>query len=78
QAVGLQHTSGIWCFPDVLQVSRVSDDTLRQAGFSIGKVVALRALCDAIENQQIDLSQQINHENVNFITEQLLQIKGIG
>lgn len=78
QAVGLQHTSGIWCFPDVQQVSRVSDDTLRQAGFSIGKVVALRALCDAIENQQIDLSQQINHENVNFITEQLLQIKGIG
>ncbi|APC09968.1 MULTISPECIES: DNA-3-methyladenine glycosylase family protein [Providencia] len=78
QAVGLQHTSGIWCFPDVLQVSQVSDDTLRQAGFSIGKVVALRALCDAIENQQIDLSQQINHENVNFITEQLLQIKGIG
>lgn len=78
QAVGVQHSSGIWCFPDVCQVGQVDDDALRQAGFSMGKIIALRALCDAIEKQQLDLSQSVNHENAHDITEQLLQIKGIG
>lgn len=78
QAVGLQHTSGIWCFPDVQLVGQVSNDVLRQTGFSTGKIIALRALCEAIENQQIDLSQPVDHENAHIITEQLLQIKGIG
>lgn len=78
QAVGIQHTSGIWCFPDVQQVGCVSDETLRQTGFSMGKIVALRALCEAIENQQINLLQTVDHENAHIITEQLLQIKGIG
>lgn len=78
QAVGMQHSSKIWCFPDIQQVSLVSDETLRETGFSLGKIIALRALCEAIENQQIDLSQQVNHENADLITEQLLKIKGIG
>lgn len=78
QAVGIQHISGIWCFPDTPQVKLVDDETLRQTGFSNGKIIALRALCEAIENQQIDLSQQVTHSNANQITEQLLQIKGIG
>ncbi|MGG4609616.1 DNA-3-methyladenine glycosylase family protein [Providencia sp. Me31A] len=78
QAVGIQHTSGIWCFLDIQQVGQVSDDVLRQTGFSMSKIIALRALCEAIENQQIDLSQQVNHENASLITEQLLKIRGIG
>lgn len=78
QAVGIQHSSGIWCFPDTQQVNLVSDDTLRQTGFSLGKIVALRALCEAIKNQQIDLSVQVTHDNADELTEQLLKIKGIG
>ena len=78
QAIGVQHSSGIWCFPNEQQVSQVDDDILRQAGFSTGKIIALRALCDAIQNQQLDLSSQITPTNVTQITEQLLSIKGIG
>lgn len=78
QAVGMQHSSGIWCFPNEQQVNQVDDDTLRQTGFSTGKIVALRALCDAIKNQQLDLSVQITSSNVAHLTEQLLSIKGIG
>ncbi len=78
QAVGIQHSSGIWCFPTEQQVMLVDDDTLRQTGFSTGKIIALRALCDAIQNQHLDLSQQVSPENVAVITEQLLSIKGIG
>lgn len=78
QAVGIQHTSGIWCFPYVPQVKLVDDEILRQTGFSKGKITALRALCEAIESQQIDLSQQVTDTNASLITEQLLQIKGIG
>ncbi len=33
QAVGIQHASGIWCFPDVPQVRLVDDEILRQTGF---------------------------------------------
>lgn len=78
QAVGIQHSSGIWCFPTEQQVMLVDDDILRQTGFSTGKIIALRALCDAIQNQHLDLSQQVSPENVAVITEQLLSIKGIG
>ncbi len=78
QAVGIQHASGIWCFPTEQQVMLVDDNILRQTGFSTGKIIALRALCNAIQNQHLDLSQQVSPENVEEISEQLLSIKGIG
>lgn len=78
QAVGIQHSSGIWCFPTEQQVEEISDDVLRQTGFSISKITALRALCNAIKHQQLDLSLHVTPSNVTTLTEQLLGIKGIG
>ena len=78
QAVGIQHSSGIWCFPTEQQVSQVNDDVLRQTGFSTSKITALRALCDAIQHQQLDLSLNVTPSNVTTLTEQLLSIKGVG
>ncbi|MCW2256771.1 DNA-3-methyladenine glycosylase II [Providencia alcalifaciens] len=78
QATGSMHSSGIWCFPDAQHVSVVDDETLRQAGFSMGKIVAIRALCDAILTKKIDLSVRIDHHNAQELTDQLLCLKGIG
>ncbi|EKT57209.1 DNA-3-methyladenine glycosylase family protein [Providencia burhodogranariea] len=78
QATGSVHSSGIWCFPDAQHVSAVDDDTLRKTGFSMGKIVAIRALCDAILNKQIDLSARIDHHNAQELTDQLIRLKGIG
>ncbi|HGN2080830.1 TPA: DNA-3-methyladenine glycosylase [Providencia stuartii] len=78
QATGSKHSSGIWCFPDAQQVSKVTDESLRQAGFSTGKIIAIRALCHALLSQQIDLSQPISNHNVTILTDQLVSLKGIG
>lgn len=78
QATGSMHSSGIWCFPDAQHVSVVDDETLRQTGFSMGKIIAIRALCDAILTKKIDLSVGIDHHNVQELTDQLLSLKGIG
>ena len=78
QAVGMQHSSGIWCFPTVQQVAQVDDNILRKTGFSTGKIIALRGVCEAIENQRLDLDLTVTPDNVEDVTAQLLAIKGIG
>lgn len=78
QAAGSMHSSGIWCFPDEQQVAAIDDDTLRQTGFSAGKIVTIRALCAAIIDKQIDLSLQVDPHNQQQLTNQLLSLKGIG
>nr|WP_278978147.1 3-methyladenine DNA glycosylase 2 [Providencia alcalifaciens] len=78
QAVGQQHSSGIWCFPTAESVMNVDDEMLRQSGFSLGKIIALRGLCDAIQAGKLDLESAVIPDNVNDVTAQLLAIKGIG
>ncbi|MEQ5633402.1 DNA-3-methyladenine glycosylase [Providencia manganoxydans] len=78
QATGSMHSSGIWCFPNEQQVAATDDDTLRQTGFSAGKIVAIRTLCAAIIDKQIDLSVQLNQNNHQELANQLLNLKGIG
>ncbi|WP_272516812.1 DNA-3-methyladenine glycosylase family protein [Providencia sp. PROV209] len=78
QAVGQQHSSGIWCFPTAESVMNVDDEMLRQSGFSLGKIIALRGLCDAIQAGKLDLESAVTPDNVNDVTAQLLAIKGIG
>lgn len=78
QAVGQQHSSGIWCFPTAESVMNVDDEMLRQSGFSLGKIIALRGLCDAIQAGKLDLESTVTPDNVNDVTAQLLAIKGIG
>ncbi|CAG9407440.1 DNA-3-methyladenine glycosylase [Providencia alcalifaciens] len=78
QAVGQQHSSGIWCFPTAESVMNVDDEMLRQSRFSLGKIIALRGLCDAIQAGKLDLESAVTPDNVNDVTAQLLAIKGIG
>lgn len=78
QAVGQQHSSGIWCFPTAESVMNVDDEMLLQSGFSLGKIIALRGLCDAIQAGKLDLESAVTPDNVNDVTAQLLAIKGIG
>lgn len=78
QSTGSRHSSGIWCFPNEQQVAATDDGTLRETGFSAGKIVAIRALCAAIIDKQIDLSMQLDQHNQQQLTNQLLSLKGIG
>jgi DNA-3-methyladenine glycosylase II len=78
QTAGLQHSSGLACYPDATQLAKVSESDLRQAGFSQTKAQTLLAVSRMIENGEILLKSEVNTADVEEIRGQLLQIRGIG
>lgn len=79
QLAGVQHTSSLWCYPDEYCVSKLSEDQLRQAGFSQTKANTLISLSNALIEQKINLNlQQVNSESIEHLSNQLMQIRGIG
>jgi DNA-3-methyladenine glycosylase II len=78
QTAGLQHSSGLLCYPAAKQLARVSESDLRQIGFSNNKAQTLLAVSRMIENGEIRLKNEVNTEDVEEIRRQLLQIRGIG
>jgi len=78
QTTGLQHSSGLFCYPDAKQLAGASESDLRQIGFSKTKAQTLLAISRMIENGEIRLKSEVNTANVEEICRQLLQIRGIG
>jgi DNA-3-methyladenine glycosylase II len=78
QTAGLQHSSGLLCYPDAKQLVRVSENDLRQIGFSNNKAQTLLTVSRMIENREIRLKNEVNTEDVEEISRQLLLIRGIG
>jgi DNA-3-methyladenine glycosylase II len=78
QTAGLQHSSGLLCYPTAKQLARVSESDLHQIGFSNNKAQTLLAVSRMIENGEIRLKNEVNTEDVEEIRRQLLQIRGIG
>jgi len=78
QTAGLQHSSGLFCYPDAKQLAGASENDLRQIGFSKTKAQTLLAISRMIENGEIRLKSEVNTANVEEIFRQLLQIRGIG
>ncbi|MGZ5076068.1 MAG: DNA-3-methyladenine glycosylase family protein [Methylobacter sp.] len=78
QTAGLLHSSGLFCYPDAKQLVRVSESDLRQIGFSKNKAQTLLTVSRMIENGEIRLKNEVNTADVEEISRQLLQIRGIG
>jgi len=82
QTTGRQHSSGLWCYPDAVQVAASSEVELRQAGFSQSKAATLLALAEQVASGQLPLDDWLACETaslpVDAIREQLLQVRGIG
>lgn len=79
QLANIKHTSGLWCYPDEYIVSKLSEESLRQAGFSQAKANTLIALSHHLINNKINLNDlQMNKESIENISTQLMQIRGIG
>jgi DNA-3-methyladenine glycosylase II len=78
QTAGLQHSSGLLCYPDAKQLVRVSESDLRQIGFSNTKAQTLLTVSRMIENGDIRLKNEVNTVDAEEISRQLLQIRGIG
>ncbi|UCH48479.1 MAG: DNA-3-methyladenine glycosylase 2 family protein [Betaproteobacteria bacterium] len=78
RAVGLQHSSGLWCFPEAGQIVDMTEAELRSLGFSKSKALTLLALSRLIEDGALPLERWLDAPQENEIREQLLSIRGIG
>lgn len=78
QAAGVQHSSGLLCYPEAMQVARLSEAALRQAGFSRTKAQALLLLSRAVIEARLPLIASSTALPVEELSSQLLALRGIG
>jgi DNA-3-methyladenine glycosylase II len=78
QAVGLQHSGGLFCYPDADRVARLSEAELRQAGFSRGKARTMITLSHKVRENLLPLEAWSVTLPVAEMEEKLLLISGIG
>ncbi|GGY86558.1 DNA-3-methyladenine glycosylase [Cellvibrio zantedeschiae] len=76
---GIQQASGLWCYPDEYCVINITEEQLRSAGFSKAKANTILMLSNHLVAQKIDLNNlKPNTESVAQLSDQLMQIRGIG
>lgn len=78
QSCGLQHSSGLWCYPDACQIAVMDETTLRHAGFSQAKAQTLIALSQGVEQNLLPLDMWADAPPADEINARLLHVRGIG
>lgn len=79
QAAGLQHSSGLACYPDASRMAEMCVEELRQAGFSNSKAQAILTLSQMVQQNLLPLDKWIGEQlPVDEIRECLLSVRGIG
>jgi DNA-3-methyladenine glycosylase II len=77
-ATGRRHSTGLLCYPDAGLVAELSEEDLRQAGFSASKTRTLRTLSQQVVAGQLPLDDWTTTLPVAEIREKLLAVPGIG
>ena len=77
-AAGVQHSSGLWCYPDAGRLAGLDEVALRAAGFSRSKSDCLLTLSRLVEAGQLPLDPWADAPPVELLRAQLLQVRGIG
>ncbi|MDD2761006.1 MAG: 3-methyladenine DNA glycosylase 2 [Methylomonas sp.] len=78
QLVGLQHSGGLYCYPDAIHVTALSIGDLRQAGFSQSKAQTLLTVSKMVASGELVLDYTQKEPPLAQIRQQLLAIRGIG
>lgn len=79
EAVGLRHSSGLYCYPDAAALARLDEAVLGTAGFSRSKSQTLLALSQAVCADELPLQRWWQDgEAPERIAAQLLAVRGIG
>lgn len=79
QLAGIQHSSGLYCYPDETILSTLTEEQLRQAGFSTAKASTLLGLSSYLIENKISLNRLLtSREEIEELSIQLLKIRGIG
>jgi DNA-3-methyladenine glycosylase II len=81
---GVQHSSGIWCYPGARELANTNEDTLRQNGFSQTKASTLINLAQQVCNGTLPLDTWLNDYwqggklDTTAIYTALINLRGIG
>lgn len=78
QSADLCHSSGLFCYPNAHRLSEMSENDLRQAGFSQSKAQTLLTVSRMTVSGALALESWTDTPNIEDIHRQLQQIKGIG
>jgi DNA-3-methyladenine glycosylase II len=84
QYAGLQHSSGIWCYPSAAQIVELTEDDLRTLGFSQTKARTVIELGKIVNDGDLPLDNwltnywQGNTLAAHDIYDALIKIRGIG
>ncbi len=77
-ATDLRHSSGLLCYPGAAQIARLTEDKLRQSGFSATKAGTLCRLAELVMSDQLSLKVEELNVNAEEIRTRLLAVRGIG
>lgn len=81
---GVQHSSGIWCYPDASRVSLIEESELGNNGFSQAKARTLLILATTICDGALPLDFWLHNYwrgeplDVDLIYQSLISLRGIG
>ena len=75
---GVQHSSGLWCYPDAQRVAQLSLEALRSVGLSLNKARTIAQISLLLHSKTLQFPEQVNAENVEQLRSELLAISGIG
>lgn len=79
RAAGVQHSSGLFCYPDAHRLAAMDADVLRAAGLSRGKAETLLALAHTVEAGALPLDEWLaGPAPADEIRARLLEVRGIG
>lgn len=78
ELTGVQHSSGIWCYPNAQRVADVSLEQLRSVGLSLNKARAIAQISELLSTQALKFPDQVNASNIEQLRTELLAIPGIG
>ncbi|WP_293936078.1 DNA-3-methyladenine glycosylase [Iodobacter sp.] len=77
-AADIRHSGGLFCSPEASQIASLSEQTLRQAGFSLSKAQTLAALAQMVAQKQLPLDAWVQKLPVTEARTALEAIRGIG
>lgn len=74
----IRHSGGLLCYPQARQILQLSEEQLRQAGFSTTKSKTLLTLAALVVNDRLPLDAWTHSLPVETIRAQLEAVRGIG
>ena len=78
ELAGVQHSSGIWCYPNAQSVAAISLEQLRSVGLSLNKARAIARISELLSTQALQFPDAVNASNIEQLRTDLLSVSGIG